>query len=100
MTEHQATPAILASSSEPAPVTIEQFNAFVAANAPEKPCHECGTTDWGIPGETDADFKGFMADEVTRNGREYYTITCRHCGFAKLFAADVVERWVGSNHDG
>jgi predicted nucleic-acid-binding Zn-ribbon protein len=81
-------------------VTLGQFNVFLAAKAPEKPCPECGRTEWGIPGEDDAVFKGFMANEVSRAGREYYPITCRGCGFAKLFAADVVEHWAEANRDG
>jgi predicted nucleic-acid-binding Zn-ribbon protein len=82
------------------PITLGQFNAFLAARAPEKPCSECGTTDWGIPGEDRAVFKGFIANGAARRGREFYPVTCRNCGFAKLYAAEVVEHWVGSNHNG
>jgi len=86
----EATP-----TSDPA-VTLEQFNAFLAAKAPEKPCTECGITEWGVHGDADSDtvFKGFIANGISAAGTEFYPVTCRHCGIAKLYTAQVVERWV------
>lgn len=81
-------------------VTLGEFNAFLAAKAPEKPCSDCGETEWGIPGENAAVHRAFMANEVSRQGRDYYPITCQNCGLVKLFAADVIERWAEANHNG
>ena len=81
-------------------VTLGEFNAFLAAKAPEKPCSECGETEWGIPGEADAVFKAFMANGVSLEVREFYPINCRHCGFAKLYAAEIVETWAEEHRNG
>lgn len=98
MDEKQATTTTPQTSGSS--VTLGQFNAFLAATAPEKPCPECNRIEWGIPGEDGAVFKGFMANGVSFAAREFYPINCRHCGFAKLYAAEIVENWAEKNRHG
>jgi predicted nucleic-acid-binding Zn-ribbon protein len=90
-----------ATSTSGTAVTLLQFNAFLSARAPERPCHDCGKTEWGVHGDADSDivFKGFLANGISPAGTEFYPVTCRHCGITKFYATQVVERWL-ERHDG
>jgi predicted nucleic-acid-binding Zn-ribbon protein len=98
MDDKQSTTKTLHRSGSP--ITLDQFNAFLAARAPEKPCTECGARKWGIPGEDGAVFKGSMANGVSLQAREFNPINCRHCGIARLYAAEVIESWAEENRHG
>jgi hypothetical protein len=88
------------SSHQDKVVTLERFNAFLATTSPEKPCSECGASKWGIPGQETAVFKGIVPNDATLAGMDVFPVSCRHCGFTKLYAAGVIERWVEAQRHG
>jgi predicted RNA-binding Zn-ribbon protein involved in translation (DUF1610 family) len=86
-------------------VTLKQFNTFLAAKAPEKPCPECGTHHWLV--ETDKRdpepmnedsmiFRGIIPSEHG-TAIPIYPMLCANCGFVKSFAATLVENWTAEN---
>jgi hypothetical protein len=85
-------------------VTLKQFNLFIDAKAPEKPCPECSTNHWNVISNPMTDeaapedaivFKGFIF--AGGGGFVVYPMYCDNCGFTKNFAAGTVEDWVENN---
>jgi hypothetical protein len=84
-------------------VTLSQYNAFLAAKAPEKPCPECGVNHWTFVGGDSAPDSGeTIVDTLfllgtNGGGLGVKSLICTNCGFTKFFASGFVEAWVDSN---
>lgn len=85
-------------------ITLKQFNGFLDAKAPEKPCPECSTNHWGTPnspnsppGDDGVLFRPSIAPDLLRFGIPVYPLICHNCGFIKFFSAAIVEDWTQSN---
>ncbi|MBY5750776.1 hypothetical protein [Rhizobium leguminosarum] len=84
-------------------ITHEQFTRFLQAKAPEKPCPECGVNDWATS-QTPGDHRknpylqiGLLPGAFTDKVMPLHTLSCRNCGFVKMFSAQLVGDWVKKN---
>jgi hypothetical protein len=72
-----------------ADIEQEQFNRFLAAKAPEKPCPECGTNHWLVQGRTAPEGGTVIARLIlsTGGGEGAYmaSMFCSNCGYIKSF---------------
>jgi predicted nucleic-acid-binding Zn-ribbon protein len=77
-----------------------QFNAFLAAVAPEKACPECGVNEWttvGQPEEGNAlEATLPIVFSITEDSSSIaeYPLICANCGFTKKFSAPIVDAWI------
>lgn len=85
-------------------VTASQFQAFLAAVAPEKPCPECNVLDWELyrVSNDERDDPILQAGVVRALNDEdkifpVHTMSCRNCGYIKLYSARRVAEWVADH---
>ncbi len=84
-------------------VTHDQFVAYLAAKAPEKPCPECGVNDWFTSQAVGDDRPnphlqvGIIPGAWTDKVMPVQTLGCRNCGYMKMFSAKMVQDWVREN---
>ena len=87
-------------------VTFNQFNEFFLKKGPDKPCPDCGVTDWRIPTIPPGGNDGpatcallFDQDGYPETKRFFpvFIAFCGNCGHVKQYAADVVLSWRDAN---
>lgn len=83
-------------------ISHQQFNRFLEAKAPERPCPECGTNKWTVLGNVGPDGKMSVAHvlSVAEGGGTSgtYCMSCSNCGYMKSYRSTIVDDWVA--HDG
>ncbi|MDX0517166.1 hypothetical protein [Sinorhizobium medicae] len=84
-------------------VRASDFNRFLKAKAPEKPCPECGVNHWALSKASDDESSdplvqaGIVMGANTNRFMPVHTLFCTNCGFMKFFAAAIVEDWIEKN---
>lgn len=87
-------------------VTLERFNKFLEAKAPERPCPECGTNDWTVFNRIGTELEGdrstlqrvyLPASLAGHPGFAVHPVYCPNCGYVKLFKAEIVGEWINAN---
>lgn len=85
-------------------VTASQFQSFLDAVAPEKPCPECAVLDWELYRVSDDESDDpYLQAGVMRalNADDkifpVHTMSCRNCGYVKLYSARRVAEWVAEH---
>lgn len=82
-------------------VSLEQFNKYLEAKAPEKPCPECGATHYNVVGKPSGEGPPLVSKMffIAEGGGAYatYSMSCTNCGFTKSYNASTVDAWIREN---
>lgn len=75
------------------PVSFSEFNQWFMASGADKPCPDCGASDWRVPSRRGANRPVMLAALQTPDGGEFFPVYlayCARCGHVKQYAAQVV----------
>ncbi len=82
-------------------ITNLQFNRFLRAKAPEKPCPECGINSWSTAANGDMPDAPIEKLFIPFGGGDQATavaaLLCKNCGYIKLFYRHTISKWIEVN---
>lgn len=79
-------------------VTVDDFNKYFTEKGADRPCPDCGVTDWKLPSNSndysspslEVDLLNSQFDNVNASA---FTAFCGNCGHMKFYAAPLVKAW-------
>ena len=81
------------------PITADEFQSHLDRYGIEKPCPDCGATNWDILIDQDESVMLVtMPDTRLEHYLGYYVLECHECGHAKHYASRIVNPKLGKRH--